>query len=541
MDEQTKESAVYDRRYWLKISNCCNNNCIFCLDADSVRKTAFESMDGIESRIQKAVNGGFTRLVISGGEATIHPEFIEIVQSARKRGFPKIQVVSNGRMFSYPDFTRRAVAAGLTEATISVHGHHPGLHDRLSGVAGAFGQTYKGIVQLLKTGKCIVNIDIVVNRMNYRHVEDIIRLFSRLNIFEFDLLHVIPFGAAFKNREKLFFDRQQAAPYLKKAFRYSKKPGFYIWTNRFPPGLLEGHEALIQDPHKLYDEINGRADLFEGYRHTGKLHCRSERCETCFMRPFCNKYLWYEKKRYNAAGIDTICTPKITEKLFTYLADVSPYSLETVLSRENLDKYLMQKRKASRFQRILFTMTDWKPSGLQWSKIFNDGRCAVEITGSSQNLPEIIQSGIKTVFLLNRDTRQMIMAHYDLVQRFAATISFRFPVFEKLSTARDEYEGILEFLCLFQSIPVQDCTPCLANGGFFRSRNVISPELYLDKGRMDLGGLVEEYIHRDYFIKGDRCSECIHEKNCRGMHINFIRIFGFGRLKENPRPQTVKG
>jgi len=31
-----------------------------------------------------------------------------------------------------------------------------------------------------------------------------------------------------------------------------------VWTNRFPVEFLEGLEDLIQDPHKMLDEVNGR-------------------------------------------------------------------------------------------------------------------------------------------------------------------------------------------------------------------------------------------------------------------------------------------
>ena len=62
-----------------------------------------------------------------------------------------------------------------------------------------------------------------------------------------------------------------------------------IWTNRFPVSYLEGLEDLIQDPHKMLDEVNGRRFQVRRYLDTGEtLDCRQpERCKHCFIEPFC--------------------------------------------------------------------------------------------------------------------------------------------------------------------------------------------------------------------------------------------------------------
>ena len=63
-----------------------------------------------------------------------------------------------------------------------------------------------------------------------------------------------------------------------------------IWTNRFPVEFLEGLEDLIQDPHKMLDEVNGRRFQVRRYLDEGvPLECREkERCQYCFIEPFCN-------------------------------------------------------------------------------------------------------------------------------------------------------------------------------------------------------------------------------------------------------------
>ena len=111
-----------------------------------------------------------------------------------------------------------------------------------------------------------------------------------MGVREFDLLHVIPQGAAFENRDDLFYDPVEHLPRLQKVFRLNRHPNVVIWTNRFPVEFLEGLEDLIQDPHKMLDEVNGRRFQVRRYLDEGMpLECREkERCQYCFIEPFCN-------------------------------------------------------------------------------------------------------------------------------------------------------------------------------------------------------------------------------------------------------------
>ena len=191
-------------------------------------------------------------------------------------------------MWSTKSFADSALDAGLNEVTFSMHGHTAALHDELTGVKGSFAQAIKGMLNLL--GRAVVNIDIVINGMNYAHLDDIIRFFQRLGIHEFDLLQITPFGRAWKseNRERLFYDMEKAWPHLNLAFRNAYRPGNFIWTNRFPAAYLEGVEDLIQDPHKILDEARGRRAEFMKLIENGEpLQCRDDRCGHCFMQKFC--------------------------------------------------------------------------------------------------------------------------------------------------------------------------------------------------------------------------------------------------------------
>lgn len=281
-----KESAVKEKRIWVRVNRVCNNGCLFCLDSD-IHDGFMESREAVEEKIRRGREEGGERLILSGGEASLHPDFVHFIEFGRAQGYRWIQTITNGRMYAYRKFADRVVAAGLNETTFSMHGHHADLHDRLVGVPGAFKQAFAGLQNLV--GRIVVNIDVVLNQLNIPHLHDILEFYMAMGIHEFDLLHMVPFGRAWReNRELLFFDPVEMMPHLSLAFELRHRPGIYMWTNRLPAPFLEGNEDLIQDPHKLHDEVRGRREMFEEWRDLGtEPVCQGDRCGYCPMEGFC--------------------------------------------------------------------------------------------------------------------------------------------------------------------------------------------------------------------------------------------------------------
>lgn len=249
---------------------------------------AMSPVSEIEAQLRAGLKSGCRRVVLSGGEPTIHPEFCGIVGLAKRLGYAHVQVISNGRMLCYDDFLSGAVAAGLTEITFSVHGAAPAQHDRLVGVNGAFAQTMRGIRNAVKVPGLIISSDVVVNAINVGSLYDIVRLLYRLGISEYDLLQIMPFGRAWDNWGILNYSFSGNKKIFDKVFVFGSTPGVHMWTNRFEPSLLEGFEGLIQHPSKLLDEIMGRKDMFARFlREGGRLPCSGERCRFCVLSGFC--------------------------------------------------------------------------------------------------------------------------------------------------------------------------------------------------------------------------------------------------------------
>ncbi|MCZ7680102.1 MAG: radical SAM protein [Sandaracinaceae bacterium] len=212
---------------------------------------------------------------------------MDFIRLGSLAGYRKIQTVTNGRLFAYQEFLDKCVEAGLSEITFSLHGPNARIHDALVGVKGAFEQESAGLRRALDDGRPIVNVDIVINRGNVKALPEMLELFYGWGVREFDLLQVVPFGRAFtEGRDTLFYDLEEAAPYIRQALEFSQRPDVHVWLNRFPPPHLEGFEHLIQDPYKLNDEVRGRKEEFaRQLEHGEPLDCRDpHRCRYCYPR-----------------------------------------------------------------------------------------------------------------------------------------------------------------------------------------------------------------------------------------------------------------
>lgn len=102
---------------WLTLNRKCNNNCSWCY----AQRAEKEEMDFKKAKmcIGNLAALGIKNIVLIGGEPTIYPQIIEIIQYIRDLGL-KVSVVSNGRKFSNKDFTKQCLNAGISGIDISL-------------------------------------------------------------------------------------------------------------------------------------------------------------------------------------------------------------------------------------------------------------------------------------------------------------------------------------------------------------------------------------------------------------------------------------
>ena len=523
-----KETAVKEKRIWVRLTRICNNGCLFCLDSDAQDGTMIPR-ERVEERIREGREEGGERLILSGGEATIHPDYVDFLRLGRRLGYGWLQTVTNGRMFAYAGFADRALAAGLNEATFSMHGHTAELHDTLVGVKGAFAQAFAGMRNLL--GRTVVNVDVVLNRLNIPHLREILEFYIALGINEFDLLHMVPFGRAWnEHREKLFYDPVEMMGHLKSGFQLRRRKGIIIWTNRLPAPYLEGCEDLIQDPHKIHDEVRGRREMFEEWRDRGvEPICRDDRCGFCAMDSFC------------------ACLEGTLERL----RSESWTSVRAPASGLSRLQEFIDAGKVPPGARLQLVLDEDVPA--RWEHPFAEVELEAERTTDA--VPMLADSRVRTLrltavagadaglladFLLDPLRSAKLPAGKGVDEVLAALpgdsrdrVALYHSTHDYLSESVDAdlHPGDAATLCRETGVALEGFPACL--GG--PVERVATPDADLtilgDDGKLDLVRFTDWFITRHYFTRSLRCGRCMHADRCRGLHINAARNFGLGILK----------
>lgn len=135
-------------RAMIEISDRCNEVCVHCYQEQGTKGEM--TTDQIKSVMDELAQIGVLVLTISGGEATLRPDFLELLRHARKRSFA-IRLFTNGLTMT------RALAAELHALAvhvveISLYSHRPDVHDFITGVPRSFERTTAGIRYLAELG-----------------------------------------------------------------------------------------------------------------------------------------------------------------------------------------------------------------------------------------------------------------------------------------------------------------------------------------------------------------------------------------------------
>ena len=294
-----KERTTRENRVWVRIAAACNVKCVFCLDADA-QNGKLISDDTVRKEIRDSFKPGvYNRVILSWWEASINPKFPEYIRYAKEIWYDRVQTVTNGNMFSRLDFCQKVFEAWLDEVTFSIHGHNALLHDHLTGAPGSYERALRGLINIRKLfPKTILNIDIVVNKLNVVYLPQMVLFFMRLGVYEFDILQIVPFGRGFReHKDELFYHIEDYLGELHATWSLSKLPGIHIWTNRLPVEAFEGYEDLIQDPRKIKSETMGeQKEMFDAFIRSDaqeKPDCYGERCDVCFLKQYCHDYRDY--------------------------------------------------------------------------------------------------------------------------------------------------------------------------------------------------------------------------------------------------------
>ncbi len=263
--------------------NLCNNNCIMCTNPPNFRckegakdYEAQKVLGRIESDKKMIANSG-SDINLTGGEPTIHPEFISFLKKIREK-FPQntIAFSSNGRRFFYENFTRELLEIDRIRVHIVVHSSDEKIHDSITRVPGSFQQTIKGLENIFKykNDSHMVELRVVLLKQNYKEIDNLYELFYNKFSAAGRVCTIFPEyeGIAEKNFDFIKITFPEVKPYIENSLEKWRKRFNHFYLFHFP---------LCAINHNYWDHLArslppNHPEIFF-----------MEKCEKCFYKDSC--------------------------------------------------------------------------------------------------------------------------------------------------------------------------------------------------------------------------------------------------------------
>lgn len=229
----------------IEIGASCNNNCVFCCQSE-MRNHPDKTTAEIISEIDLAKNDQKNKVSFLGGEFTIRPDCFTIIGHAKKLGFEYIHITTNGRMFSYDDFAKSLIGAGLTVANFSVYGPDTSVHDACTRVKGSFDECIKGLKNFMKYERRVA-ASVTVTKQNHQYVLATVKSLQALGVHLFHINCPIPEGLAKDNFHEVIPSYAEIVPQISEALDYCKRENLFVRITNMPICLMHSYQDYIDE------------------------------------------------------------------------------------------------------------------------------------------------------------------------------------------------------------------------------------------------------------------------------------------------------
>ncbi|MDZ7373237.1 MAG: radical SAM protein [candidate division KSB1 bacterium] len=247
---------VPTRRAVVDVNRRCNARCRMCYYANS-RENWTKPLEVVRQELVAARQRGNFYVDFTGGEPTVHPQIVEIVEAARELGLEPC-IITNGMA---PRRIAQIAEAGCHEWLLSIHGLGEAL-DEILMVPGAWRRMLETI-QVLKERNCYLRVNCTLTRYNATQLPELARFYAE--VVDPHIVNFINFNPyyewgkpeqpdVYRKLNEVQVRVSEVAPYLREAIDLLDSA--WIWTNvrYFPMCLLRGYERHVCNiPQVVFD------------------------------------------------------------------------------------------------------------------------------------------------------------------------------------------------------------------------------------------------------------------------------------------------
>lgn len=183
---------------WIELTSKCNQVCAHCFLGDELNRYPHVPKENIFAYFKTLSDVGARQIILSGGEPTVHPDFLQILQVAARYQF-RISLLTNA---SHRNFQAIIPALQENEVTVKVPILGWGrTHDEMTGLPGSFERTIKNI-QLLWEAGIRLELGTTVTAINFQSISKIREYANSLEL-PLEVSPVYAIGYAQKNKNRV--------------------------------------------------------------------------------------------------------------------------------------------------------------------------------------------------------------------------------------------------------------------------------------------------------------------------------------------------
>lgn len=189
-------SVDFDRAPFLVIwetTRSCALSCRHCRASAELGRDPRElTTEEGTALLKDTASMGCPIFILSGGDPLNRPDLEALIRAGKDAGLRMGTIpaatgnLTRERIFSLRD-------AGIDQLAFSLDAPTPELHDGFRRVPGSFARTLEGVGFVHEAGVPL-QVNTVLASWNYRHLEDMIKLVTRLKVVFWEVFFLIPIG-----------------------------------------------------------------------------------------------------------------------------------------------------------------------------------------------------------------------------------------------------------------------------------------------------------------------------------------------------------
>lgn len=177
----------------IELTDDCNLKCVHCYRTNSRGK--YIDYDSLKSLLHILSTETVCSVEFTGGEPTLHPNFLEIMEFAVQR-FWLVGILTNAVELTDEVLEKLSAYRDRVFWSISLDSHDENYHDRFRGRKGAWIQTVNNIKKIVSQGY-FVRISMCVTHENIPHIKSVAELCSKMGVKAFSYSPILPFGKSY--------------------------------------------------------------------------------------------------------------------------------------------------------------------------------------------------------------------------------------------------------------------------------------------------------------------------------------------------------